>query len=161
MWGMMNKYDLYYQVTLEKLQNQEALHTEFGTKASNMLAFGAALIGVGAVALNISESDSTPSAALLVVFFLLLLSFLSTAFWSLYTLWPRPWEHSPEASKFAEHLDSYDDSVLTEWVGDEYRRSVTSNLSVLDKKAKALRWGMVSLAGEALMVAVLGLFCCW
>ena len=44
----MNKYDLYYQVTLEKLQNQETLHTEFGTKASNILTFGAALIGVGA-----------------------------------------------------------------------------------------------------------------
>ena len=157
----MNKYDLYYQVTLEKLQNQEALHTEFGTKASNILTFGAALIGVGAVVLRFSESDPTPSATLFSAFILLMLAFLSTAFWSLYSLWPRYWEHSPEAGKFAGHLGSYDDNVLTEWVGDEYRRSVESNLSVLGKKANALKWGMVSLAGEAVMVAFLGLFCCW
>ena len=157
----MNKYDLYYQVTLEKLQNQEALHTEFGTKASNILTFGAALIGVGAVVLNFSDSDSTPGATLFSAFILLMLAFLSTASWSLYSLWPRSWEHSPEAGKFAGHLGSYDDNVLTEWVGDEYRRSVESNLSVLGKKSNALKWGMVSLAGEAVMVAVLGLFCCW
>lgn len=157
----MDKYDLYYQVTLEKLQNQEALHTEFGTKASNVLTFGAALIGVGAVVLNFSETDPIPSAALLIAFGMLMLAFLSAAAWSLYSLWPRFWEHSPEAGKFSGHLGSYGDSVLTEWVGDEYRRSVESNLSVLDKKAKALRWGMASLAGEALMVAVLGLLCCW
>ena len=154
--GMMNKYDLYYQVTLEKLHNQEALHTEFGTKASNMLTFGAALIGVGAVVLRFSESDPTPSATLSSAFVLLMLAFLSTAGWSLYSLWPRNWEHSPKAGRFAEHLASYDDNVLTEWVGDEYGRSVESNRSVLEKKANALRWGMVSLAGEALMVAVLG-----
>ena len=158
---MMNKYDLYYQVTLEKLQNQEALHTEFGSKASSMLTFGAALIGVGAVVLNFSEANPTPGTALFWVFIVLISAFLSTAGWSLYALWPRNWEHSPKASEFANHLVSYGDNVLTEWVGDEYRRSEERNRSVLDKKVSALKWGMMSLAVEAFMVAALGLFCCW
>lgn len=157
----MDKYDLYYQVTLEKLHNQETLHTEFGNKASSMLTFGAALIGVGAVVLGFSEIDPNSSTTLYATFILLMLAFLFTAYWSLYSLWPRDWEHSPNAVRLAEHIASYGDDVLTEWVGDEYGRSVESNRSVLEKKANALRWGMMGLAGEAFLVAVLGFYCCW
>ena len=157
----MDKSDLYYRVTLEKLQGQEALHREFGTKASNLLALGAAMIGVGAVVLNLTGAGPKPSAPLIWVFGPFLGAFVFTGFFSLKVLWLRPWEHSPDASAFAGHLDDYEADALTEWVGDEYARSIGLNQRVLDTKENALKWGMISLAAEAVMLATLGFFCCW
>ena len=46
-------------------------------------------------------------------------------------------------------------------MGHEYARSIGLNQRVLDAKENALKWGMISLAAEAVMLATLGLFCCW
>ena len=63
--------------------------------------------------------------------------------------------HSPSTS-MPMKLDA-----LPEWVGHEYARSIGLNQRVLDAKENALKWGMISLAAEAVMLATLGLFCCW
>ncbi len=157
----MDKYALFYQVALEKLQGQEELHREFGTKASNMLALGAAMIGVGAVVLSLSGENPTLGAAQTWVFVPFLLAFIFAGLFSISVLWPRNWQHSPEITALAAHFDDYADNALLEWVGHEYARSVGLNQRVLDAKAKLIRWSMTGLAVEAVMLAILGFVCCW
>ena len=157
----MDRIDLYYEVTRDKLLSQESLNKEFGAKASNLLGFGAAMIGAGVIILNLSGAKLGPDVPAFWVSIVLVLAFVSTALFGLNVLWNRPWEHSPTASGFAKHLHGYQSNTLTEWVGDEYARSVDHNKGALIQKATALQWGVTSLTLEALLVAVLGILCCW
>ena len=67
----MDKAAVYYQATLERLQSQETLHAEFGSKAVHLLTVGGAFIGIGTLVLSLSG----PSILGIVVFVFILLAF--------------------------------------------------------------------------------------
>ena len=157
----MDRIDLYYEVTREKLLNQESLNKEFGTKASSILGLGAALIGAATIILNLSDIKLGLGIPAFWVFIVLVVAFVFTAIFCISVLRLRDWQHSPTASGITKRLNGYKDETLTEWVGDEYGRSVEYNRGALRDKATALQRGATCLTLEAFMVALLGILCCW
>ena len=126
----MDQIDLYYEVTREKLLNQESLNKEFGTKASSILGLGAALIGAATIILNLSDIKlglGILAFGVFGVFILLVVAFVCTAVLSFLVLWPRSWGHGPTVSSLAKDLGYYEDRVLTKLVGDGYKQAVDSN----------------------------------
>ncbi len=157
----MDQTDLYCQVTREKFLSQESLHREFGAKASNMLGFGTALIGVGAIILNLSGTEFNLGDRSLLTFFALIFTFLLTAIFSLIVLLGRTWGNGPTVESLASALNCDQDRDYAKLVGDGYKKSVNDNWRVLDSKACALKCGVVSLVLESIAVAVLGFLHMW
>ena len=124
---MMDQTDLYCQVTREKFSSQESLNREFGTKASSMLAFGAALLGAGAITLNFSDSKLTLSDPPVQAFIALIGTFLWTAASSLFVLLTWRWGNGPTVSSLAKALNHHQDREYAKLVGDEYMKSVNAN----------------------------------
>ena len=157
----MDQIDLYCEVTREKFLNQETLNREFGTKASTMLGFGAALVGVGGIILNPSGTKLGLGVPAFWAFGALIVFFLLTATFSLKILWPRSWGRGPTVADLASRIDAYEDCKFTKLMGDAYNKSVTDNWPVLDRKAFFLQCGVASLAVEAFAVAAVGMLRFW
>ena len=157
----MDRIDLYYEVTREKLLNQESLNKEFGTKASSILGLGAALIGAAGIILNLSDTALGPSMPAVSFSIVLVVAFVCTAVLSFLVLFPRDWGHGPTVSSLADALGNYGDCDLTKLVGDEYKQAVDSNWRILDQKACFLTCGVVAIAIETGALAALGILRAW
>ena len=105
----MDRIDLYYEVTREKLLNQESLNKEFGTKASSILGLGAALIGAATIILNLSDIKLGLGIPAFWVFIVLVVAFVFTAIFCISVLRLRDWQHSPTASGITKRLNGYKD----------------------------------------------------
>lgn len=156
----MDKTDLYYQVALEKLQSQEALHAEWSSKAGAVLAAGAALIGIGAIIIGLSPVKTPATSPITIAMSVALGAYVMAAISGFLVLRARDWYHQPTAGELAQYLN-YDDGGLTEWVGDGYSQSVECNKTCLNDMAQRLQYAIGFLVVETLAVGVLGLLCCW
>ena len=156
----MRQTDVYYQVALEKYQSQEWLNREFATKVGTMIGFGGAMVGAGAVILNIPSTTGYPPvgifATIVVVFVLMVAA-------SVPILRPRDdWNHGPKTQQLADALDGdYEDEAITRSVGDVYSQSVEHNRRILDCKGKCLQWVTSLLAIEAVILGALALVSYW
>ena len=158
----MEQIVLYYEVARERLQSQEALNAEYGSKATGILGIGLAMLTATAIILSISSRPLSIGEPVLWIFSFLALAFFLTAGHCVRLLQPHCWERGPEIPTLARHLSAeYTDVILTEWVGDAYRDSVEANKPVLLQKAYALKWATICLCAEALLLSVVAARCCW
>ena len=151
----MNKYELYSQVARDKFQYQDALHKDFGSKAINLSVFSGALLATATVLLRLSGESAALSQPSVCLFVTVGVLFLLTAGSGLFNLLPRGWRHNPTLEELAEHLPNYQDQGIIDWVGDEYRRSVTSNQPRLDQMAITLQVTIVLLILQGCALAAL------
>lgn len=153
----MSKYELYYQTALAQYQRQFGQSTGFDARATAMLAVAATLAGIGAVILKDFSGQATFSVWTAVVTGLVAITFIVAAGSAISGLRPRPWHVSPNPNVLAEHLHSpeYEESGLTEWVGDELARSVAQNAKVIMAKGKAVSTAAGCVAVMTVLVIVL------
>ena len=152
----MNKINLYYEVAHSQLQEQDRRNGEFGGKAVGIMGVSASLLGINALVLRLSAPGAQGLSAIEIgVGVALLLSFLATFTLCLSVVRTRSWLRSPRLKDFAHHLRDYEDEALTEWIGDQYRRSVEHNEGILSRKADLLSWGLGLLASSTLLTALL------
>ena len=158
----MERSLLYYQVALERLQSQETLTTEFGTKATGVLGLGLAILTASAVILSFSAVSFGIGEPTSWLFFCLIVAFLATAWGCSKILRPYDWERGPKLTTLYNHLSSsYTTEILTEWVSDAYKDSVEHNKEVLSKKAVSLQWSIYALIAETVLLALITVCCGW
>ena len=158
----MQKSMLYYQVALERLQSQETLASEYGTKATGVLGLGLAILTASAVILSFSAVLLGIGEPTSWFFVLLVGAFLVTAWLCSSIRRPYDWERGPKLTTLYDHVASdYSLEIVTEWVSDAYKDSVEINKGVLAKKAKALQGSIRSLITETVLLAMITVFCCW
>ena len=148
--GDVNQTEIYYTVLRDRLLSQEWLNRELGTKAAAMMAFGGAIVGVGAVTLNV---DDIPQ---LVVFGVLIGSFVAAAMFGLLIIIPKQWSAGPNPDDLTTML-GYDEAEFKEWVGEVLKNSVEDNKDILGKRAAFLKLGVISLFIQVLSLALLPL----
>ena len=148
----MTKSDLFYQVARENYASQEWLNREFGTKGGTMIGFAGAILAAGAIILNFSAT--LPS---FIVFLLLAIAFVVAIASSLQVIWLSDWRPGPKVKDAVAIFDNFTDHEFTIEVGTEYSKSVEFNREVLNRKAKYLNRGAVSLGVEAVALAILGI----
>ena len=127
----MDQTEIYYTVLRDRLLSQEWLNRELGTKAAAMMAFGGAIVGVGAVILNV---DDIPQ---LIVFGVLITSFVAAAILGLLIITPKTWSAGPNPDDLTTML-GYDEAEFKEWVGEVFKNSVEGNKNILAKRAAFL-----------------------
>ena len=167
----MNQDDLYCEVLRGRHLSQETLNTEFGTKASSMLSFGAALVGAGAIILNISKRNEAASlwafnetALLFWAFIALLVTFALVVISSLLTLYLRDWSYGPKTCDLTNMLDSsenHEDHKIARVTGDIFGKAIEYNQKVLQRKGSALRFATACLALESGTLAALAILSYW
>ena len=157
----MERSLLYYEVARERLQSQEALNTEIGSKVIGLSGLGLAILTASAIILRVSDAKLGIGEPVSWVFAGLILAFLAAAWMYSLSVLPRHWERGPRLTTLSEHLSTdYTDDVLTTWVSNAYRDSVEENKPVLTKRATALRRGVGCLIVETVLLAVVTALCC-
>ena len=158
----MDRQTLYYEVTRERLQSQESLSAEFGTKAIGILGIGIAILTAGSIILRFSDEPLRFGEAVLWIFAILVVVFIAVVYKCVQLLRPRDWSRGPNLDTLSEYLlVDYSSEVLTDWVGDNYKDSVKENKEILRLKAYDLLHSVAFLVAEAVMLAPLAVLCCW
>ena len=117
----MHKIELYYQVAMSRLADQDHRNQKLELKASGVLAISITLVGIA----SLTVKDATVWTV--VPGLLFAVAFAGTVWFALRALRVREWDRGPRLQTLAGHLVEYDDETLTEWVADEIERSVRSN----------------------------------
>ena len=158
----MEQIVLYYEVARERLQSQEALTAEYGSKATGILGIGLAMLTATAIILSISSVPLSIVEPVIWIISFLAVAFVYTAGHCIWLLQPHCWERGPKIPTLAKHLSAeHTDGILTEWVGDAYRDSVEANKQVLLEKAYALERAVLGLCAEALLLSVAAVLSLW
>ena len=135
----LNAVDYYFRVAIDRLNSQESLGAELHNRAYNIMSVSLALLATSALVIG-AFTDNPPLLALIIfgcsgVFALSIVTLVGRK-----VLSPqRNWLAGPDLKCFAQHLGQYENTVLVEWAGGEYGKSVEQNQQVLSNKAKAIR----------------------
>ena len=153
---MAGQVDLYCQIGRERLLIQDSQNREFATKAINYLAFGSGMIGIGAVVLRLSQSESAMLAPW--AFIVLAVLFAPVAVAGICTLIPAKWSYGPDLGYMSQALDN---KWFTEGVADAYAEAIEKNWHILDPKALMLTLGAIFLLLEAVALTSVVVLCHW
>ena len=156
----MNKTDLYYQVALEALHSQEKYHNHMKSRAMQLISAGAFQISAGAIILGFADIHPSFASPPVIAFMALIAIFLVGAGCSIWAALFNDWHHQPWAAELYDHMyEGYDDRGLTEWVSDAYSKSVACNRKLMHQMTMRLQCGLVCLALQACVLAIVGLLC--
>ena len=156
----MNKAELYYQVTHERLDDQDDRNRVIELKASGTLGLSITLMGIAVIVAKgfSTGSAQTLSTTSLTLFLGMGVWFLAVAVLALLISWARDFRRDPYLAKFAEYVaEDYKPEAMIEWIGDGYRDSVISNERTIERKASHLQLAMLALIGQVALLALLTL----
>ena len=157
----MKNAKLYHQFARERLRSQETLNAEYDTKVNRTLTLAVALISIGVLIVNLSDSSVTRNLWTLAPTGVLLLAFAAIAWCSVMGRRLSNWHYGPQQEAFAEHTNRLDADALQQWVNDSYRKALNNNDETLSSKAKWVEFAQYILFVEVLALIVLGATCCW
>ena len=153
----MNQSELYCQIARARYQSQEGLNREFLTRASAIMTFGGALVGVAALVLNLGEA--THGTTVIGMFAALLACFGGVALLCIWILKRWDWLNGPNLPALQGLVQGrqHTDEQMSEWVADVFEKAVKDNCLGLDCKARILMGAIVCLLAEAALLAGLAL----
>ncbi len=157
----MNRFELYYQYALSKIQEQNERKHSLEVKARNSIGLSIALLGVaGLIVSNFATGLVDKSDFSWTIIGLILIFFLLSMALSLRTLYVYEWHINPDPNKLQQNIQNpnYTTEGLLEWAADGMLSAYNTNeLTLQDKDAK-LRWAMASLSLQGASLGLLMLF---
>ncbi|MBI3743267.1 MAG: hypothetical protein HY261_03150 [Chloroflexi bacterium] len=137
----MTKGEVFYDAAKAQVDEQDTRRQHFDTMASSVLGFAAILVGLTSFTVGRWLTLSTA------LFFLMLATFASVAFFVLQELWLRGWKQQPKIGDLEQHAKDaqYDDETIVTWTARQLGRAVKENECTLTEKAEALRFAYFAL----------------
>ena len=137
----MNRDDLYYHVTTEKLKDQALRQRAVDAKLSGLIGVAVALAGVAALILRDASTTFIESCHILYLSGGIAGLFLGSVITSLKALLPYRGLRNPNLDTLQSHVQdvSKNDSELTQWVGDELKKTIRSGEEVVTSKQRHAR----------------------
>ena len=157
----MENAKLYHQFARERLRSQETLNAEYDTKVNRTLTLAVALVSIGVLIVNLSDSSVTRNLWMLAPTGVLLLAFAAIAWCSVMGRRLSNWHRGPSERSFAGYVDQLDERILQQWVNDSYSTALRFNDATLSAKAKWVEYAQYILFVEVIALIVLGATCCW
>ncbi len=158
---MMENAKLYHKFAKDRLRSQESLNAEYDTKLNRTLTLAVALVSIGVLIINLSDSAVTQSQWTLVSTGVLLLAFAAIAWCSVMGRRLSNWHRGPSERSFAGYVHQLDEKILQQWVNDSYSSARRFDDSTLSTKSKWVGNAQYILFVEELALIVLGVTCCW
>ena len=139
----MDRFELYYQYALSKIQEQNERKQSLEVKARNSIGLSIALLGVAGLMVSSFATDSVNKSdfAWTVIGLIIALFLLSVAF-SIRTLYVYEWYINPAPQTFQENIQNrdYTEEGILEWAADDMLSAYSLNeLTLQDKDAKLRR----------------------
>ena len=155
----MQKTELYYQVALSQMEEQEQRNQAIDLKMSGLITLSVTLVGVAAIVLkDFSQNQSIANWSTNPVALVGLALFLFVMTCGAWVLSPRSgWRRDPDLKRFREHLPDYGDEVFVKWAGDQLGNAVEANEPKLNNKFKWLGYAIWALAVQVVCLIVLAL----
>ena len=137
----MDESELYYQVALSKMEEQEQRKRSFDTRASALTAAAVALTGVAMLALQDFDPDlsvvSFVVGALVVLFVVSLLVLLISG---VRVVSPGDWSRAPTLNQdVVNRHRGYSTCQLVMWAAREYWTNIAENEPRLERRAACLK----------------------
>ena len=159
----MEKSELYSQVALLQLEEQERRRRTFDLRMSRLFTIAVALVGIATIAIKDFSGSSLQGSDLsgvaifsLVCLIVIALLFLAIMGFSLAVFSPSNWRRDPDLVQLSESLPCFADAdEFAEWLGNQYRNSVSFNEKVLSSKATRLSCSVWTVASLAIFVLFL------
>ena len=153
----MNDCDLFYSIAQSARAEQVRYNKELELRAVGTLGIAATMVVVAALVMKDSPVEGLSGLPTVCCFFAgeLGLSFCLTAFFSIWTLWPRHWERRPEPTDLARHLRLEVRAGLVEWAAESVIKSLDANKKIIHEKQGASKWGLLCGCWQALMLILL------
>ena len=154
-----DRNELYLRIGQERLQSQEGLNAEYGTKAFGIFSLAVAILAAGALVLRYGDASDSGClyVAILAIASTAALFMLATALLTIRVMTTRKWSRGPQIDDLEEFLPDYEFDKLLRWTGDRFRNSVNDNRAVLESKELPLNASMYTLSLQALLVIVLSI----
>ena len=137
----MYKCELYYQIALSKMEDQEQRKRSFDTRASAISAAAIALTGVAMLALQEFDPDlSVVSFVVVALVVLFVVSLLVLLISGMRVLSPGDWSRAPKLNQgVVEKGHGYSTCQLVMWAAEEYWTNVAENEPGLERRADCLK----------------------
>ena len=153
----MNRYDLYYHTMTEKMKDQALRQRAVDVKLSGLIGVAIGLAGISALIFRDSQGLTTGWAGLVLYLALGIASlFLATIIMSLRALLPYPGLRNPNLDILQAHVEDAErcDSEVVKWVGDELKKTIKNNESIIRSKQLYAGWGAAALGLMALVTLI-------
>ena len=132
----MSQVEIYYNEAQTRLASQNQLNADLNSKTLGIVAFCGALVGAGAILLNVL--DDTSGETVLVAFILSVIVFGGVAACGgIGVMYPRKWYPGPKLSDI-ERILGRDEQEVRKWVAEVYQVAVERNSKTLETRARAI-----------------------
>ena len=155
-----NKAEWYCLLAQERLQSQEKLNAEHGTKAFWVFSLSVTMLAAGALLLKLLEFPLEGCDAYIIYGLSagVLVSVLLAAGQSIQALGYKEWDKGPDMNVVQAYLSQHEPFVMFKLVGDAFIKAINTNETHLEAKAGHVRKAMIALLAEASILMVLGIF---
>ena len=157
----LTKAEFYYSLARERLQAQEKLDAEHGTKAYWVLSLAVGVLAAGALLLRLvwgTSLDATANQLTYVFSLMTLVAMAATVSFSAWVIYlHKHWNKGPKLESVQEAFPEHQAADLMESVGDEFVGSVRHNANLIDQRGGVLRLAIWTLVLEVAAVLALGL----
>ena len=155
----MNRVELYYEIGVRGETEQNARNRELDSKSNQSLTFSILLLTVAILAVaNLTESGKL-STCTVILGSLLMLAFLCVSCLWFLAVHPKKWQARVRPEEMKKQLSSsgenYSDYALMEWISDALSADHKKNEKILGDKARKVKYAMIALAGEVIILVVL------
>ena len=155
----MDKFELYYQYAVLKIQEQNERKRSIEIKARNSIGLSVALLGVaGLMVSNFANGGMVDGNDFAwTILGLLLASFLWCIALSLRTLYVYEWHINPDPFTLQGHVrnSEYTSEEILEWAADDMLAAYSFNESTLQDKDAKLKWALASLSFQGASLGAL------
>ena len=139
-----------YDVAMNRLQAQIEQIDAIDAKLGAILSFASVILTIFAGFMALGDLEQPLYA--LVLSGLAFAAYLALMVFSIYGYRLIKWHFRPDLSTLQEHCQSFDDSVIKEWVASECIQSWKDNSSKIKSKAKCANIAVYLLATEVILL---------
>ena len=157
----MNRYELYYQYALSKIQEQNERKQSLEVKARNSIGLSIALLGVaGLMVSNFASDMVSKSDFSWTIIGLIIVFFLSSIAFSMRTLYVYEWHINPDPNELQQTVQNSDYTTedLLEWAAEGMISAYNTNESTLKGKDAKLRLALATLSFQGASLGFLMIF---
>ena len=153
----MTAQELYVQIARDKLEEQYRIGRSLDGRAATVATIAAALSGVAALLLNFPGSPP-PGAPRFLLASAIGVGLMLALGCCVRAIAPskKKWVHNPPLDGYLEGFDQYPDTDPLSWTGNQIRKAVHKNWTVIDGKAAAIFVAMWCISVMGLLTLALG-----